>query len=134
MNVAWDIEFHTQFVPEFEALAEVVQDELLAHMAVLEVFGPQLGRPRVDTLYGSRHANMKELRFDAADGVWRFAFAFDPKRRAVVLCGGDKSGGSQKRFYRQLIDKADKRFDAHLAAMKRAGAAQSSSKDRKGRP
>ena len=52
---------------------------------------------------------MKELRFDAADGVWRFAFAFDPARKAIILCGGDKSGGSQKRFYRQLIDKSIKR-------------------------
>ena len=69
--MAWDVEFHTQFVPEFGALAQAVQDELLAHVAVLEGFGPQLGRPRVDTLFGSRHANMKELRFDAADGVWR---------------------------------------------------------------
>lgn len=58
---------------------------------------------------------MKELRFDAADGIWRFAFAFDPKRKAIVLCGGDKSGVSEKRFYRRLIAKADTRFDAHLA-------------------
>lgn len=116
----WVVNLHVQFVPEFEALDEVVQDELLAHIVVLETFGPQLGRPRVDTLTGSRHANMKELRFDAVDGVWRFAFAFDPARRAMVLCGGDKSGGSQRRFYRQLIDKADARFDAHLAALKRA--------------
>jgi hypothetical protein len=92
-----------------------VQDELLAHIELLEQFGPLLGRPRVDTLNGSRHANMKELRFDAAGGVWRFAFAFEPKRRAIILCGGDKSGGSEKRFYRQLIDKADGRFDAHVA-------------------
>ena len=132
--MAWDVEFHTQFVPEFEALAQAVQDELLAHVAVLEVFGPQLGRPRVDTLFGSRHSNMKELRFDAADGVWRFTFVFDPKRRAIVLCGGDKSGGSQRRFYRQLIDTADKRFDSHLAAMKRADQARSAPRDRKRRP
>ncbi len=119
-RVPWVVDLQAQFVPDFEALDEVVQDELLAHIVVLETFGPQLGRPRVDTLTGSRHANMKELRFDAADGVWRFAFAFDPTRRAMVLCGGDKSGGSQKRFYRQLIDKADARFDAHLAALKQA--------------
>jgi len=67
---------------------------------------------------GSRHANMKELRFDAADGVWRVAFAFDPKRKAVLLVAGDKSGGSQRRFYKQLISKADERFDAHLARVK----------------
>jgi len=62
---------------------------------------------------------MKELRFDAAGGVWRFAFAFDPSRQAIMLCGGDKSGGSGKRFYAQLVAKADSRFDAHLARMKK---------------
>ena len=56
--------------------------------------------PRVDTLSGSRHANMKELRFGAADGEWRVAFAFDTKGRAILLVAGDKSGGSEKRFYR----------------------------------
>jgi hypothetical protein len=61
---------------------------------------------------------MKELRLDAADGVWRFAFAFDPKRKAIILCGGDKSGISEKRFYRQLIDKADARFESHVGKFK----------------
>lgn len=61
---------------------------------------------------------MKELRFNAADGVWRAAFAFDPKRKAIVLVAGDKSGGSQTRFYRELIGKADARFDAHLARLR----------------
>ena len=125
----WSVDFHGDFAPEFQALNEVVQDELLAHVAVLETFGPQLGRPRVDTLKGSRHSNMKELRFDAAAGVWRFAFAFDPKRRAIILCGGDKSGGSETRFYRQLIAKADERFDAHLAAMNRSGVERAEPKD-----
>lgn len=129
--MAWAVEFHTEFVPEFQALAEAVQDELLAHVAVLEVFGPQLGRPRVDTLSGSRHANMKELRFDAANGAWRFAFAFDPRRRAIILCGGDKSGGSRQRFYRQLIDRADRRFDAHLATVRQTSETQTDSKNRK---
>jgi hypothetical protein len=62
---------------------------------------------------------MKELRFEAANGVWRVAFAFDPNRKAILLVAGDKSGVSGKRFYRQLIDKADARFDAHLAKVKR---------------
>ncbi len=65
--MAWDVDFHSLFVPEFKALGEDVQDELLAHIDALKVFGPQMGRPRVDTLAGSLHANMKELRFDAAD-------------------------------------------------------------------
>ena len=103
-----------EFKPEFDALAGSVRRELLALARVLQEFGPQLGRPRVDTLNGSRHANMKELRFSAADGEWRVAFAFDPKRKAILLVAGDKSGGSEKRFYRELIRKADKRFDTHL--------------------
>jgi hypothetical protein len=117
--VKWAVDLHDDFVPEYNELHGDVQDELLAHIKLLEEFGPQLGRPRADTLNGSRHANMKELRFYAADGVWRFAFAFDPKRQAIILCGGDKSGVSENRFYQQLIDKADARFDAHRARIKK---------------
>ena len=62
---------------------------------------------------------MKELRFSAADGEWRVAFAFDPKRKAILLVAGDKSGGSERRFYRELISKADDRLDAHLARLRK---------------
>ena len=110
----WEVKFDPAFDPEFDALPAAVQDELLAQAKLLEAFGPALGRPRVGTLTGSRHANMKELRFQAADGVWRVAFAFDPKRKAILLVAGDKSGISERRFYRQLIKKADDRFDTHL--------------------
>ena len=84
---------------------------------MLQAFGPQLGRPSVDTLKGSKHANMKELRFDWERGVWRVAFAFDPKRQAVLLAAGDKSGADQKRFYKRLIATADRRFDDYLTAL-----------------
>lgn len=114
----WTVLFDEAFEPEFADLDETVQDELLAHAKLLETFGPQLGRPRADTLNGSNHANMKELRFDAADGVWRVAFAFDPERHAILLVAGDKTGTSEKRFYKQLIKKADERFDAHLKRLK----------------
>lgn len=114
----WDVDLHDDFVPEYRNLHTDVQDELLAHIELLEQFGPQLGRPHADTLKGSRHAHMKELRFDAANGIWRVAFAFNPYRKAIVLAAGNKSGVSDKRFYRQLIDKADARFDAHLAIVR----------------
>jgi len=117
--VVWEVEFHDDFDPEFDALPEDVQDEIRALGGVLAQMGPMFGRPRADTLKGSRHANMKELRFDASDGVWRVAFAFDPRRRAILLVAGDKSGVSQKRFYRHLIEKADRRFDDHLARIRR---------------
>ncbi len=114
----WAVEFHDDFEPEFFALKQPVQDELLAVAKLLADYGPQLGRPYADTLNGSAHANMKELRFVAADGEWRVAFAFDPKRKAILLVAGDKSGGSQKRFYKQLIAKADRRFSGHLDQLK----------------
>ena len=81
----WTVEIGDEFEPEFNELHEDVRTEVLALSRVLQQFGPQLGRPRVDTLNGSRHANMKELRFSAADGEWRVAFAFDPKRKAILL-------------------------------------------------
>lgn len=117
----WLVEIGDEFEPEFDALPEDVQTEILALSRLLQQFGPQLGRPRVDTLKGSRHAKMKELRFAAADGEWRVAFAFDSRRAAILLVAGDKSGGSESRFYRELIRNADARFDAHLARLKRKG-------------
>ena len=114
----WIVRFHPDFEEEFDAFARLVRRELLAQVRVLEQYGPNLGRPRVDTLNGSRYANMKELRFNAANGVWRAAFAFDPERRAIILVAGDKSGVSQRRFYRALIRKADDRFSNHLAELR----------------
>jgi hypothetical protein len=117
METNWVVEIAEEFQTEFYALHEDVQTEILALSRFLQQFGPRLGRPRVDTLKGSRHANMKELRFSAANGEWRMAFAFDPRRRAILLVAGDKSGISETRFYRELIRKADGRFDAHLARL-----------------
>lgn len=119
--MAWTVAIGDEFEPEFDVLHEDVQDEFLALSRLLQQFGPQQGRPRVDTLNGSRHANMKELRFSAADGEWRVAFAFNAKRKAILLVAGDKSGVSEKRFYRELVRKADRRFDAHLVRLKREG-------------
>ena len=112
----WIVVFASGLAAEFAELPAPVQTELLAHARLLESFGPSLGRPRVDTLKGSKHANMKELRFRAADGAWRVAFAFDPDRKAILLAAGDKAGGSERRFYRRLIGRADARFDEHLSA------------------
>ena len=117
--MTWTVEFFEVFENEFDDLPEEVQDAILARALLLERVGPQLGRPYVDTLNGSKHKNMKELRFDAGGGVWRVAFAFDPKRRAILLVADDKSGAKEKPFYRRLVAKADQRFDRHLAELKR---------------
>lgn len=110
----WDVRFHPAFDSEFDALPNDVQDELLAQATLIATFGPFIGRPRVDTLNGSQHANMKELRFRACGGVWRVAFAFDTERKAVLLAAGEKSGIDERRFYKLLIRKADRRFNLEL--------------------
>jgi len=114
----WTVAVAPEFDAELLALPAEVRVELLSQARVLEQFGPTAGRPRVDTLKGSKHQNMKELRFDAAGGVWRVAFAFDPQREAILLVAGDKSGKSERIFYRRLLAKADARFAAHLKRLR----------------
>ncbi|NSZ50793.1 addiction module toxin RelE [Agrobacterium vitis] len=118
--MTWEVRLHSAFEDEVLAFERDVRIAMFAAAKLLADFGPQLGRPHADTLKGSRYSNMKELRFEAADGEWRAAFAFDPERNAIMLVAGDKSGGSQKRFYKSLIAKADLRFSDHLESLKSA--------------
>ena len=115
--MTWEVIFHDDFFTELAALDQALQDELLAHAILLRDYGPGLGRPTVDTLKGSKHSNMKELRFAWSGEVWRVAFAFDSARQAILLVGGDKGGADQRQFYQRLIAKADARFDSHLATL-----------------
>jgi hypothetical protein len=115
--MTWTVLLHDDFADELTALDEKLQDELLAHAKLLAEFGPNLGRPTVDTLKGTSNANMKEMRFNWMGVVWRVAFAIDPQRQAVLLVGGDKSGADQKRFYKRLISVADNRYSQHLAKL-----------------
>jgi hypothetical protein len=110
------VEFHPEFSRDVPGFSESVRREIYSLVGLLRTMGPQLGRPQVDTLKGSKHPNMKELRFRADDGAWRVAFAFDSQRRAILLVGGDKSGISKDRFYKSLIEVADRRFDQHQRA------------------
>ena len=110
----WIVRLDNDFAEELVAFEPKVRAEILALAVLLREEGPQLGRPHADTLKGSRHANMKELRVRMPNAAWRVAFAFDPERQAIVLMAGDKSGVNEKRFYRTLIAKADERFDRHL--------------------
>jgi hypothetical protein len=96
----WKVEFDDDFKAEFDGFPEEVRLAILEVARVLQGASPGLGRPRVDTLNGSKHANMKELRCDADDGVWRVAFGTE--RKALLLTAGDKSGVNQKRFYKKL--------------------------------
>ncbi len=114
----WTVDFHPDFLAETEKFSQEVKIALQVEIEILETIGPQLGRPQVDTLKGSKYGNMKELRFTAEEGVWRVAFAFDPERTAILLVGGDKKGQNQKKFYEKLIKIADKRLAQHLEKLK----------------
>ena len=112
--MVWEVRLHTDFQEELTRLEPAVRIGIFANMTLLETFGPQLGRPYVDTLKGSQYANMKELRITVPDGEWRVAFAFDPQRAAILLVSGNKAGVSQHMFYRRLIHDADRRYREHL--------------------
>lgn len=114
----WHIATTKVFDEWFAELPAEGQVEFIAKVDLLKIFGPALTRPHADTLKGSKHANMKELRANTAHQVLRVAFAFDPERTGILLVAGDKSGVGQKRFYRQLIARADELFDAHLRSLK----------------
>jgi len=115
MQKTWKILFHKAFEQEFNELPPLVRQGLVARVNLLKQFGPTLGRPYIDTLKGSRFDNMKEIRFNANNGVWRVAFAFDPSQCAVLLVAGDKAGvSSEAKFYKKLIKEADQRFEAYL--------------------
>ena len=98
-------------------MTEDLRDAIRKTVDLLRVRGPTLGRPHADTLNGSKHANMKELRVDEGGQVIRIAFAFDPTRQAVLLVAGAKQGVKEKRFYAQLVRRADALYDAHLASL-----------------
>ena len=117
-GMKWKVSYHADFADELASHGEKVLDALEERIMLLEEYGHMLGRPHADTLNGSKHSNMKELMYDADGGVWRVAFAFDPERRAILLVAGDKSGQSQRRFYKSLIASADQRFDQHLEFLK----------------
>ena len=117
--MAWSVEFNEDFKKEYDQFDAKVKEVLVALALTLCEVGPQFGRPYVDTLKGSKYANMKELRFDVGNEVWRVAFAFDPERKAILLAGADKRGLDQKRFYTKLINIADTRYSDHLDKLKK---------------
>lgn len=109
--MTWQVEYTDQFQAWWMRLAQPERDALDQAVIKLEEFGPALGRPFVDTIQDSRHPNMKELR--PRGGYIRVLFAFDPRRMAILLIGGDKAGRWQA-WYREMIPVADDLYDEHL--------------------
>ena len=112
--MGWKVTFHDDFAEEVLKFDKKTRIELFATISLLRKLGPELGRPHADSLKGSRYRNMKELRFKVGNAVWRVAFAFDPKRRAILLAAGIKQGRNERRFYERLISTAEKRYAEHL--------------------
>lgn len=115
---SWEVEFDESFDVWADTLDQPDAEALLAAIRILRDHGPTLGRPLVDTVKGSRHKNMKELRPGSTGRTEvRVLFAFDPKRRAILLVGGDKAG-SWSKWYERNVPIADDRYDAHLSRLK----------------
>lgn len=108
----WTILFDEDFAAWLDGLSDAERNPILAHAGLLREHGPNLGRPRVDTLKGSRIGNLKELRVQIAGAPWRVLFAFDPRRSAILLVGGCKQG--HKRWYEINIPLAEARYQRHL--------------------
>jgi hypothetical protein len=113
--VAWDIEFTDTFGEWWEGLTLEEQDSIAMVVDLLEEYGPVLRRPYSDVVVMSKHPNMKELRIQHAGRPYRVLYAFDSRRTAVLLIGGEKTGDN--RWYEKFVPQADKLFDAHLAEL-----------------
>lgn len=115
----WKVEYTDEFGRWWKSLAEQEQVDLVASVELPERFGPQLPRPHADTIRGSKYSNMKELRTQSQGRPLRTFYTFDPRRNAILLIGGDKTG--DKRFYKKMIPLADRLYDEHLKELKKEG-------------
>ncbi len=115
----WEVEFSDEFERWWQTLNVDEQESLLVGVKLLRQAGPRLSRPYADTVKGSRHSNMKELRTQHRGRPLRTLFAFDPLRHAILLIGGDKTGDD--RFYNRMIPLADRLYDGHLKDLRRKG-------------
>ena len=115
----WEVEYTDEFSQWWDGLAEDEQEAIARGVEAIRRVGPSLGRPQVDSVNGSRHSNLKELRTQYAGRPFRTFFVFDPRRSAILLIGGDKTG--DKRFYDRMIPLADDLYDEHLAQLRKEG-------------
>ena len=115
----WEVEFTDEFGRWWNTLTEAQQDAIDTGVRLLEKLGPSLSRPYADTVSGSKHSNMKELRTQCRGNPLRTFFVLDPRRSAILLIGGDKT--ADKRFYERMIPLADRLDDEHLEELRKEG-------------
>lgn len=117
--VSWDVEYTSQFGVWWETLTEDEQDAIDVVVRLLEERGPQLGYPYSSNVRGSRHAHLRELRVQHRGEPYRILYAFDPRRTAILLIGGKKTGDD--RWYDEFVPLADRLYDEHLDELRREG-------------
>lgn len=115
MKLRWDVEYTNEFGEWWQELSEAQQDDVAAMVGLLEAKGPSLPFPFSSGISGSRHGHMRELRVQHRGIPLRILYAFDPRRCALLLIGGDKTGDD--RWYERHVPLADRLYDQHLAAL-----------------
>ena len=117
--MAWEVEYADQFGDWWRELSEGQQDAVAARVALLAERGPHLPYPYSSDINGSRHGVMRELRSQAGGNLLRVFYAFDPRRTAILLIGGDKTGSD--RFCEEYVPVADNLYDEHLEELRKEG-------------
>jgi hypothetical protein len=117
--VAWEVEYTDEFGGWWTNLTEAQQDRVAATVHLLAMRGPLLPFPHSSSIKGSRHEHMRELRVQSRGDPLRIFYAFDPRRTAILLIGGDKTGNDH--FYEQFVPLADALYDTHLEELKAEG-------------
>lgn len=117
--MAWDVEYTDEFGTWWECLTEAEQESVAATVGLLEIEGPHLPFPYSSGVEGSRHGHMRELRIQHAGRPYRVLYAFDPRRSAILLIGGDKTGND--RWYEQFVPVADRLYDEHVDSLRNEG-------------
>ena len=115
----WEVEYTDEFGAWWQDLGEGLQDDITASVELLMEYGPQLKFPHSSGIEGSKHRHMRELRVQSGGKPIRVFYAFDPRRMAILLIGGDKTG--DERFYAQCIPVADKLYSEHIAELRKEG-------------
>ncbi len=117
--MSWEVEFTDEFEAWWDALTGEEQESIAASVGLLETVGPNLKHPHSAGINGSKHGHMRELRTQHEGRPYRTLYAFDPRRAAILLIGGDKTGDD--RWYETYVPMADKLYDTHLEELKKEG-------------
>jgi hypothetical protein len=118
-SMSWDVEYTDEFGEWWVSLSEEEQESLAASVQLLEERGPMLGFPHSSAINGSKHNHMRELRTQHDGRPFRTLYAFDPRRAAILLIGGEKTGNN--RWYDEFIPIADRLYDEHLKQLRNEG-------------